>query len=105
MIVPELGEIIEDLARILAPVIPLDRPESVVIPGKIGVVFLDDAASALEIDLFPIAKVRQYFDDSPPTIAAWAEERIVVMRGEQESAQIVWKTVQLFQDLLARTSG
>src|SRR5215218_8700569 len=105
MLLPEIGEIVEDFARVLAAVVPLDRPESIVITRNLGGIFLYEAVCPFEVDLFPVAEVRQDFDDSPTAVASGAVERVVIMRGEQEPAQIVGKAGEVFQDLFARTSG
>ncbi|MGC4108920.1 MAG: hypothetical protein QM747_00495 [Nocardioides sp.] len=105
MLVSQLGEFVEDFTRILSAIVPLDRPERIVVTGNIGLVFLDDAVSALEPDLFPVTQMRKDFDDSPPTVTAGAIEIVVIMRGKQQPAQIVGKTGEVFQDLLSRTSG
>ena len=105
MFAPDLGEVIEDLTRVLAAIVALDRPKRIVVAWQIGIVFFHDTPGALEIDLFPIAQMGQEIHNPPAAIAAGAVEIIFIVRGKQQPSQIVRKTGKVFQNLLTRTSG
>src|SRR5829696_7246324 len=101
----QLAERIECLVRVLPTVITFDRPESIVEARQVWLIFFEQPGETLEIDLLPIAQVRQDFDHPPAAIRRRPQQRVEIVRAGNGAAKLIRKRSQRGDDVLGRTYG
>ena len=99
----EFGKDRECLNWILGAIVALDRPERVIEAGQCRAILSQDAARAIEINLFPIREVGQNLDYSPSTVESRSQQRLRFCGVKYESFVFVRKVLKCTQDLIARS--